>query len=44
MNTKHEQDLFNHVVWHCQLVYGLDSAKTAVDYARCDGFLNAQIC
>ena len=42
MNTKHEQDLFNHVVWHCQLVYGLDSAKTAVDYARRDGFLSAQ--
>ena len=42
MNNKHEQDLLNHVVWHCQLVYGLDSAKTAVDYARRDGFLNAQ--
>ena len=42
MNTKHEQDLFNHVVWHCQLVYELESAKTAVDYARRDGFLNAQ--
>ena len=42
MNTKHEQDLFNHVVWHCQLVYELDSAQTTVDYARRDGFLSAQ--
>ena len=40
MYTNHEQDLFNHVVWHCQLVYDLDSAISAVEYARRDGFLN----
>lgn len=40
MNTKYEQDLLNHVVWHCQLVYDLDSAMSAVEYARRDGFLN----
>ena len=27
MDTNHEQNLFNHVVWHFQLVYELDSAK-----------------
>ena len=42
MDTNHEQNLFNHVVWHCQLVYQLDNAKTGVEYAHRDGFLNAQ--
>lgn len=40
MYTNHEQDLLNHVVWHCQLVYDLDNAMNAVEYARRDGFLN----
>ncbi len=40
MYTNYEQDLLNHVVWHCQLVYDLDSAVSAVKYARRDGFLN----
>lgn len=40
MYTNHEQDLLNHVVWHCQLVYDLDNSVNAVEYARRDGFLN----
>ena len=39
MYTNQEQDLLIHVVYHCQLVYNLDNAITAIEYARRDGFL-----
>jgi len=40
MSNSKENQLINHVIWHCQFVYELDSARTAVEYARRDGFLD----
>ncbi len=40
MRTANESHFINHVIWHCQFVYDLDSARTAVEYARRDGFLD----
>tara|TARA_B100000579_G_C22189872_1_gene557998 strand:- start:245 stop:499 length:255 start_codon:yes stop_codon:yes gene_type:complete len=40
MRNANENHLINHVIWHCQFVYDLDSARAAVEYARRDGFLD----
>ena len=40
MRNPNEVHLLNHVIWHCQFVYDLESAQAAVEYARRDGFLD----
>jgi len=39
LNT-HEVNLFEHVLWHCQNVYKLNTPQEAVIVARRDGFLD----
>ena len=39
LNT-HEVNLFEHVFWHCQNVYKLNTLQEAVIVARRDGFLD----
>ena len=39
LNT-HEAYLFEHVLWHCQNVYKLNTLQEAVIVARRDGFLD----
>ena len=35
-----EANLFEHVLWHCQKVYDLNTPQEAVIVARRDGFLD----
>ena len=39
LNT-HTANLFEHVLWHCQNVYKLNTLQEAVIVARRDGFLD----
>ena len=40
MLINHEANLFEHVLWHCQSVYDLNTPQEAVLVARRDGFLD----
>ena len=40
MLNNHEANLFEHVLWHCQNVYELNTLQEAVIVARRDGFLD----
>ena len=40
MLNSHEANLFEHVIWHCQNVYELNTLQEAVIAARRDGFLD----
>ena len=40
MLNSHEANLFEHVLWHCQNVYELNTLQEAVLAARRDGFLD----
>ena len=40
MLNSHEANLFEHVLWHCQNVYELNTLQEAVIVARRDGFLD----
>ena len=40
MLNNHEANLFEHVLWHCQSVYKLNTLQEAVIVARRDGFLD----
>jgi len=40
MLNSHEANLFEHVLWHCQSVYKLNTLQEAVIVARRDGFLD----
>ena len=40
MFKNHEANLFEHVLWHCQSVYDLNTPQEAVLVARRDGFLD----
>ena len=40
MLKSHEANLFEHVLWHCQNVYELNTLQEAVIVARRDGFLD----
>ena len=40
MLNSHEANLFEHVLWHCQNVYELNTVQEAVIAARRDGFLD----
>ena len=40
MLNSHEANLFEHVLWHCQNVYELNTLQEAVIAARRDGFLD----
>lgn len=40
MRTIYEERLLEHVIWHCQITYGLDTIKEAVITARRNGFLD----
>ena len=40
MGTINEERLLEHIIWHCQITYGLDTIKEAVITARRNGFLD----
>ena len=40
MLNNNEANLFEHVLWHCQSVYKLNTLQEAVIVARRDGFLD----
>ena len=41
MTASHEVTLIEHVLWHCEIVYNLNSMQQALERARLDGFLDA---
>ena len=40
MTASHEVTLIEHVLWHCEIVYNLNSMQQALERARLDGFLD----
>lgn len=40
MRSINEERLLEHIIWHCQITYGLDTIKEAVITARRNGFLD----
>ena len=40
MRTVNEERLLEHIIWHCQITYGLDTIKEAAITARRNGFLD----